>query len=1012
MVFLFIHGFARFKKTIVKFKNAPLILAALIFAGIACMPDLYSLFQNLHSWVPVNSYPYSIGDDYYYFSILNAINHNFFSLPRDPLFPEFIAKMDTTTLLAYVCMLPFYKIGTFLVDQRFGILFVRLAMAAFFYLSAHYLINAIRKSRTSDMITTANWGLAFENHALIIWIFLLLPKVSRIFQYPIHDSFFRHISVILQPILVFQNSSFNFFTRAMNASVTAPLFLFSLTVLLWLFGPKSKKNLNLDFTVPTLIFIFFCFLRLPQALVFLFLSFLLLLDRYRSELFTVHWKKMLPATLALLVIPLALDKYMFTNEVSQQVVAVEFANPFAGLSLSDIFLTVFKALSVFLIPLSFFLLFRRKYPRVVFILFFGVTIFNICNFMGAVHLNRFWQRVAEIPYGVFTFYFLAETLVTGSKKIFRNRNLSFISPLLAILSWGIFCTFFFNSSVDLYQTNDRKTLRPELLNYLLKHQESDSIIITNSTDVAYWVPMYTHRKIIFKDLVLQPFHYSRHFKGVMTNFAILGTEKQTFKNFLMDHQKDPAYGWLKDRPFSYLEKEKYTQYLADDTLNLGLYRTFNTVLKKDEFILADYTLTEKMFDFVEQNYPSVLDETQIPTRMDVILDQNASEILPVAGSERFTASKSEDLDGKQIKILQDARLVNFTDNKSDPNSCKIIQAVTVIDKPGNYCLGSDITSSETIIRINHDNVQLYLNGHSLIGNFDKTSRAAGIEITKGQNIQITGGTIRGFFIGVHAEIPVDSESKPTLKTIGISLKNLSIENSSFRGIQIIANNTIIENNLISKTGGTTVFEDAYAIGIELSGFNGRIESNKVSDTLPVGIGEGVGISLSNNGENGLVKNNLIENNIEPNQFGRTIGIWSGDSNRNSKPVFTNNVVKNYMFAVLYINSANVFGNTFIGTRCISKNKNSRYVKEQPRILDALTTNKWLKNQTNCTETPETYTKLAEAGDHRAQFLLARIYRDGLLVQTDLKKSHYWLELAAKNGNTEAKRVLPFWIKEN
>ena len=976
------------------------------------MPDLYSLLQNTHSWIPVNSYPYAIGDDYYYFSVLNAINHHFFSLPRDPLFPEFIAKMDTTTLLAYVCMLPFYKIGTFLVDQRFGILFVRLTMAAFFYLSAHHLITALRKNQNPYVTATNHYSPIFENQALIIWIFLLLPKVSRIFQYPIHESFVNHLSVILQPILVFQNSSFNFFTRAMNASVTAPLFLLSLVALLWLFGLRSKKNLNLDFTIPTLIFIFFCFVRLPQALVFLFLSFLLLLDRYRSKLFTVHWKKMLPATLALLVIPLALDRFMFTNEVSQQVVAVEFANPFTGLSLSDICLTVFKALSVFLVPLAFYPLFRRKYSRPIFILFFGVAIFNICNFMGAVHLNRFWQRVAEIPYGVFTFYFLTETLVIGLKKIFRNNNLpSFVTPLLAILSWGIFGAFFYTSSVNLYQTNDRKTLHPELLNYLLTHQESDSVIITNSTEVAYWVPMYTHRKIIFKDLTLQPFYYSKHFKGVMTNFAILGTEKQTFKNFLMTHQKDPAYGWLKDRPFSYLEKEKYSQYMADDILNLGLYRTFNTLLKQDQFILADYTLTEKMFDFIEQNYPSVLEENQIPKQMDIILDQNASQILPVAEAKRFSFSKSENLDGNQVKVLQDARLANFTEDTADSNSCKIIKTATSIDKPGNYCLGEDITSAETVIHINQDNVHLDLKGHSLIGNFDKASRASGIEITKGLNIQITDGTIRGFFIGVHAEPPPAPESKLNFKAKGISLKNLSIENSSFRGIQVTANNTTIENNLITKTGGTTVFEDAYAIGIELSGFNGLVVSNKVIDTLPVGIGEGVGISLSNNGENGLVKNNLVENIFEVSQFGRTIGLWSGDTNRNSKPVFTNNIIKNYMFAALYINSADVSGNTFIGTHCIPKNKNSRYTKEQPLILGLLTKNKWVKNQNNCTETPDTYNKLAEAGDPRAQFLLARIYRDGLLVPTDLKKSHYWLELAAKNGNAEAKRVLPFWIKE-
>jgi hypothetical protein len=596
-----------------------------------------------------------VGDDYYYFSFLNWINHHFFSLPADPLTPGVVSKMDVTTLLSYVCMLPFFKIGTFLVDQRFGILLVRLSMAAFFYVSAYLLIQRIRECRK---IIPANFSLAqtFENQILIIWIFLLLSKISRILQYPIHDSFFHHVSVIMRPLLSFEYSSFNLFTRAMNASVTGPLFLLSLVALIWLFGPKGKGRTNMDFALPTFIFILFCFVRLPQALVFLFLGFLLLIDRYGLELFTQHWKKMVPATLALLVIPLALDKYMFTSEIAQQVVAVEFANPFLGMGADDILLTLLKAFSVFLLPLGFYLIFRRKYDRLIFILYFGVAIFNLSNFMGAVHLNRFWQRVAEIPYGVFTFYFLAEIFWNGSKKLLRRMNPIYLSLTLALLSWGIFVAFFYTSAVELNQVNDRKTLRPELLNYLLTHQESDSIIITNSPDVAYWVPLYTHRKILFKDLVLQPFHYTRHFKDVMTNFAILGVEQKIFIDFLHVHQNDPAYGWLKEKPFSFLDKDKYAQYLADDLLNLGLYRTFNTVLEKDAMILKNYTLTEKMFSFIEENYPATLSENQTPARMDIILDQSVSQILPAAEPDHFTAVQIEKMDNDQITVLQDAHL--------------------------------------------------------------------------------------------------------------------------------------------------------------------------------------------------------------------------------------------------------------------------------------------------------------------------------------------------------------------
>jgi hypothetical protein len=354
----------------------------------------------------------------------------------------------------------------------------------------------------------------------------------------------------------------------------------------------------------------------------------------------------------------------------------------------------------------------------------------------------------------------------------------------------------------------------------------------------------------------------------------------------------------------------------------------------------------------------------------------------------------------------------FANYKFDFKPCKIIRTPTVITESGSYCLGNDLSGSETLITIKQDHVRFDLSGYRLTGSSDRGSMAPGIEITAGHDIRIVGGLIRGFFMGIHADLPVDPKDRPTLDREGISVRNISIRDSAFRGISIKANNTVVENNLVYNTGGTKVYENSYAIGIEVSGYNSRIDSNTVVDTVPVGIGEGVGISLSNFGENGIIKNNFIVNNVEPKLYGRTIGIWSGDVNEGSRPIFVNNVVKHFMFAMMYSNEAFASENIFIGTRCLNTAQIIKDPKNRIRNHDLLSENRWLEKQPNCLERPETYLKLAEGGDAEAQFVLARIYRDGFFVAPNVKKSHYWLELAAKNGHPEAKRVYPFWIKEN
>jgi hypothetical protein len=227
--------------------------------------------------------------------------------------------------------------------------------------------------------------------------------------------------------------------------------------------------------------------------------------------------------------------------------------------------------------------------------------------------------------------------------------------MAGVLSWVVVAVFFWNNAARLTRTHDRSTLKPGLLDYVLSHQEGDRIVITNSMDAAYYFPLYTHRRILFKDMTLQPLGYWGHFQVVMRNFAFLGVTRHDFVSLLESHHDDPAYGWLRDRPFSYKDFALYSRFYPDDVLNFGLYRTFNMTMRKEGLITADYLLTADMLQQIDTHYPERIDDVLSMGEFDVILDSTASRILPTRGPEQFQYVRRFLLDDGETVVLEDAR---------------------------------------------------------------------------------------------------------------------------------------------------------------------------------------------------------------------------------------------------------------------------------------------------------------------------------------------------------------------
>lgn len=187
----------------------------------------------------------------------------------------------------------------------------------------------------------------------------------------------------------------------------------------------------------------------------------------------------------------------------------------------------------------------------------------------------------------------------------------------------------------------------------------------------------------------------------------------------------------------------------------------------------------------------------------------------------------------------------------------------VISDPGVYFLTQDITwgaMDGAALTIACDNVTLDLNGHSIIGSEDSATSAVGISAIQHSGLTIYGGSIVGFMYGVHLEGTYDVTNN--------IVSAVDVSNSTFRGIAMEGTGDTVTNCNVSNIGGTTVFENNRAFGIENFGPSGQIDSDNISNVH--GTSESVGISISDQGNGTLVSNCSVDGT---GSTGGTFGLW-------------------------------------------------------------------------------------------------------------------------------------------
>ncbi len=202
-------------------------------------------------------------------------------------------------------------------------------------------------------------------------------------------------------------------------------------------------------------------------------------------------------------------------------------------------------------------------------------------------------------------------------------------------------------------------------------------------------------------------------------------------------------------------------------------------------------------------------------------------------------------------------------------ACALIDRVpAVIDAPGCYRLAGNLELERPAgeaIMVKADNVRLELGGFRLTAPKTPNSMAVGIYGNGLRRLTITGGSLEHFFYAVRLDHGGRARD--------VDVSHLEINGATFRGIMASADQAVIHNNRITNTGGSTVFQDAFAMGIEVMGSECLVTRNYVTDTYPVGIGEGVAISLSSRVAGCRVTGNTLVNQRLRSDV-RTFGLWT------------------------------------------------------------------------------------------------------------------------------------------
>ena len=223
--------------------------------------------------------------------------------------------------------------------------------------------------------------------------------------------------------------------------------------------------------------------------------------------------------------------------------------------------------------------------------------------------------------------------------------------------------------------------------------------------------------------------------------------------------------------------------------------------------------------------------------------------------------------------------------RAETQNCTAVTSLPAfITVQGIYCFTGNLSSASTtgaVIQIQTNNVVLDLNGYELNGLAAGTGTTAiGIYANNRQNVTIKNGKIRGF--GTAIVLTTTGQSKAHI------VEDIYAGQNTIIGFDVRGDGSIVRNNQVVATGGTSTTADANAVGIQATCADVRLLNNDVVNVVKQGNGIAWGIVIFDAfcGNGGMAVGNRITSADRGIEFNGTTGKYFNNTTFNVATPYT------------------------------------------------------------------------------------------------------------------------------
>jgi len=479
------------------------IMLVLIFAIVLSilieLPLIYARLRDKKRWVPINSAPWMIGDDFYYYSFLNLYHKKLLKKFYKQYHHIYIRRVpiSITFQLAGVIlnMIP-YHLGWMLEDKRLAVLFVKIWNRFLLFISIYFCAFSILDLLGSTMSTVEYFGLT-------LLFFAIYPGPLSLSKNGLLWNSFNNKHL-------FDYAQVNDLTRGMHSETTVPILFFAIATLLSAVG---MQQIAIAIGIFSIILYFQYF---PAFIVFGLLSITIL----------VYYHFFVVAILigsAFFLMALYYVYILGKCKVSSELIVHDDGRKlfrFGKRSSVEFLIISAVCLAIY---------FQYKNPTLTILVSIS-SLFFLTNFLFKHQLSRFWDRGATSIVQLI----MASVCV---KEVFEyNSNYLYIMVALLL---SLIILYFSRNTLFLWDKSSTKTVNEAAVNSLVMNSKSELVYVTDNLELSSYIDLYTNDRPLILNFMLQTKGYKDHLVDICLNYKYLGYNLEAFLGFLTG----PAGDW-------------------------------------------------------------------------------------------------------------------------------------------------------------------------------------------------------------------------------------------------------------------------------------------------------------------------------------------------------------------------------------------------------------------------------------------------------------------------------------